>query len=116
MRFPPAASGARFVPTGGGVTVVGHGLQRSVALKSYDSVDVDHLDGDGVVKAPMHGKVLAILVEQGARVTKGERVEKGQVIAYAGATGDVSEPQLHFELRHGVTPVDPRPYLATYGL
>ena len=50
------------------------GLQRSVALKSYDSIDVDHLDGDGVIKAPMHGKVLAILVEQGATVSKGERV------------------------------------------
>jgi 3-methylcrotonyl-CoA carboxylase alpha subunit len=37
-------------------------------------VDVDHLDGDGLVKAPMHGKVLAIFVAQGASVTKGERV------------------------------------------
>ena len=37
----------------------------SVALKSYDTIDVDHLDGDGVVKAPMHGKVLAIFVEAG---------------------------------------------------
>ena len=64
----------RIVPAGAGVTVVGEGLQRSVALKSYDSIDVDHLDGDGVIKAPMHGKVLAILVEQGASVTKGERV------------------------------------------
>jgi murein DD-endopeptidase MepM/ murein hydrolase activator NlpD len=44
-------------------------------------------------------------------VRKGERVKQGQVIATAGATGDVDEPQLHFELRRGVTPVDPRPYL-----
>ena len=50
------------------------GVQRHVALKSYDSIDVDHLDGDGTVKAPMHGKVLAIFVEPGATVTKGERV------------------------------------------
>ena len=49
-------------------------MQRQVALKSYDTVDVDHLDGDGVVKAPMHGKVLAIFVEAGASVAKGERV------------------------------------------
>ena len=53
---------------------IGQGVQRHVALKSYDTVDVDHLDGDGVVKAPMHGKVLAIFVEAGASVTKGERV------------------------------------------
>jgi murein DD-endopeptidase MepM/ murein hydrolase activator NlpD len=48
-------------------------------------------------------------------VTKGSRVSRGQVIAYAGATGDVAEPQLHFELRRGTRPVDPRPYLRTYG-
>ena len=53
--------------------VIGNGVQRMVALKSY-LVDVDHLDGDGVIKAPMHGKVLAILVAPGANVTKGERV------------------------------------------
>jgi 3-methylcrotonyl-CoA carboxylase alpha subunit len=35
---------------------------------------VDHLDGDGTVTAPMHGKVLAILVAKGANVRKGERV------------------------------------------
>jgi 3-methylcrotonyl-CoA carboxylase alpha subunit len=69
-----AANGVRFVPAGAGVVAIADGLQRSVGLKSYDSIDVDHLDGDGVIKAPMHGKVLAILVEQGASVQKGERV------------------------------------------
>ena len=64
----------RIVPAGGGVVVAGQGVQRHVALKSYDTIDIDHLDGDGVVKAPMHGKVLAIFVAQGASVTKGERV------------------------------------------
>jgi murein DD-endopeptidase MepM/ murein hydrolase activator NlpD len=49
------------------------------------------------------------------KVTKGSRVSRGQVIAYAGSTGDVAEPQLHFELRRGTKPVDPRPYLRTYG-
>jgi 3-methylcrotonyl-CoA carboxylase alpha subunit len=69
-----AAQGVRTLPVGAGVVAIGRGMQRLVALKSYDMVDVDHLDGDGVIKAPMHGKVLAILVEPGARVTKGERV------------------------------------------
>ena len=49
-------------------------------------------------------------------VHRGEHVTKGQIIAYAGATGDVREPQLHFELRRGTTPVDPRPLLQAYGL
>jgi 3-methylcrotonyl-CoA carboxylase alpha subunit len=57
-----------------GVVAIGRGVQRLVALKSYDTIDIDHLDGDGVIKAPMHGKVLAILVEPGAHVTKGARV------------------------------------------
>jgi 3-methylcrotonyl-CoA carboxylase alpha subunit len=69
-----AHDGVRIVPTGSGVVAVGRGVQRHVALKKYDTVDVDHLDGDGVVKAPMHGKVLAIFVEAGASVAKGERV------------------------------------------
>jgi len=34
------------------------------------------------------------------------------VIAKVGATGGVSEPQLHFELRRGKRPVDPREFLA----
>ena len=76
--------------------MVGEGVQRHVALKSYDTIDVDHLDGDGVVKAPMHGKVLAIFVEQGASVQKGQRVAvveamKMEHALLAPADGIVSE-------------------------
>jgi 3-methylcrotonyl-CoA carboxylase alpha subunit len=69
-----AASATRLIRVGAGIVAIGDGVQRHVALKSYDTVDVDHLDGDGVIKAPMHGKVLAVLVEVGAHVAKGERV------------------------------------------
>jgi murein DD-endopeptidase MepM/ murein hydrolase activator NlpD len=44
-------------------------------------------------------------------VTRGDKVVMGQVIGYAGATGDVDAPQLHFEIRHGTAPVNPRPLL-----
>jgi murein DD-endopeptidase MepM/ murein hydrolase activator NlpD len=44
-------------------------------------------------------------------VKKGDPVYRGKVIAKVGATGGVSEPQLHFELRQGKRPVDPRGYL-----
>ena len=44
-------------------------------------------------------------------VKKGDKVSAGQVIAKVGATGGVSEPQLHFELRRGKTAVDPREFL-----
>lgn len=44
-------------------------------------------------------------------VKSGEKVRRGQIIARIGATGDVKEPQLHFELRRGKKAVDPRPLL-----
>jgi membrane protein YqaA with SNARE-associated domain len=40
-------------------------------------------------------------------VTRGARVKAGEAIARAGQSGAVAEPQLHFELRRGRTPVDP---------
>ena len=70
----PAGHDVRVLPIPGGVVAIGQGVQRHIALKSYDTVDVDHLDSDGTVKAPMHGKVLAIFVAAGANVSKGERV------------------------------------------
>ena len=45
-------------------------------------------------------------------VQRGQKVTRGQVIARVGSTGSVSEPQLHFELRRGNHPVDPREFLA----
>ncbi len=44
-------------------------------------------------------------------VKTGQKVARGQVIARVGSTGNVSAPQLHFELRRGKQPVDPRNYL-----
>jgi murein DD-endopeptidase MepM/ murein hydrolase activator NlpD len=44
-------------------------------------------------------------------VKRGERVKRGQPIARVGATGAVSEPQLHFELRRGTRALDPQSYL-----
>lgn len=44
-------------------------------------------------------------------VQRGGSVRKGQVIARVGSTGRADEPQLHFELRKGSTPVDPLAYL-----
>ena len=65
---------ARVIATGGGVVAIAGGLQRQVAFPSWDAIDLDHLDTGGLVTAPMHGKVLALLVEPGARVEKGQRL------------------------------------------
>jgi murein DD-endopeptidase MepM/ murein hydrolase activator NlpD len=45
-------------------------------------------------------------------VKRGETVKRGQTIAKSGQTGNVSSPQLQFQLRKGSTPVDPTQYLA----
>ena len=45
-------------------------------------------------------------------VQRGDSVRRGQVIARVGKTGNVANPQLHFELRRNNKPVDPRQYLA----
>ncbi len=45
-------------------------------------------------------------------VKRGETVKRGQIIAKSGQTGNVSAPQLHFELRKNSQPVDPTEYLA----
>jgi len=46
-------------------------------------------------------------------VKRGDKVRRGQVIAKAGATGSVSQPQVHFELRKGSRPVDPTKYMSS---
>jgi septal ring factor EnvC (AmiA/AmiB activator) len=38
---------------------------------------------------------------------KGDRVEKGEVIATVGDSGSLMGPALHFEVRHHGKPVDP---------
>lgn len=45
-------------------------------------------------------------------VKRGDSVKRGQDIARAGQTGNVTSPQLHFEIRKGSTPVDPTKYLS----
>ncbi len=44
-------------------------------------------------------------------VQRGDTVKRGQVIAKAGKTGQVDQPQVHFEVRQGQKPVDPTPFM-----
>ena len=44
-------------------------------------------------------------------VKRGDAITRGQVIAKAGTTGSVDQPQVHFELRQGSKPIDPAPHM-----
>jgi murein DD-endopeptidase MepM/ murein hydrolase activator NlpD len=45
------------------------------------------------------------------KVKKDAKVRVGDVVGTVGATGDVTEPQLHFEVMKDKAPVDPKKYL-----
>jgi murein DD-endopeptidase MepM/ murein hydrolase activator NlpD len=49
------------------------------------------------------------------QVSRGQQVERGQVIARAGDTGQADQPQLHFEIRRNRQPVDPTAHLPELG-
>ncbi len=72
-------------------------------VKGYGNLVLIRHD-NGFVSAYAHNGSL--------NVKRGEQVKRGQVIATSGQTGNVTSPQLHFEIRKGATPVDPMKHLA----
>jgi len=94
------------VEMGADVKAAGEGVVAYAGseLKGYGNLVLLRHD-NGWVSAYAHAS--RILVK------RGDRVSRGQVIARAGRSGDVSQPQLHFELRKGAKPVDPLPHLAS---
>jgi murein DD-endopeptidase MepM/ murein hydrolase activator NlpD len=65
-------------------------------------VVVDH--GNGVRTYYAHLSRISVI--------PGQDVRRGDVIALSGATGRVTAPHLHYEVRMGGSPVNPYPYLA----
>ena len=93
------------VPEGTAVKAAEGGVVKYAGseLKGYGNlVLIQH--PNGFVSAYAHNGELD--------VKRGDSVKRGQTIAKAGQTGNVSSPQVHFELRKGSTPVDPTGYLA----
>jgi murein DD-endopeptidase MepM/ murein hydrolase activator NlpD len=110
QAFGPKSSGGQndginvAVPEGTPIKAAEDGVVAYAGseLKGYGNlVLVRH--SNGFVTAYAHASEL--------NVKKGETIKRGQVIGKAGATGNVSSPQLHFEVRKGATPVDPTQYL-----
>jgi len=67
--------------------------------------------GNLVLLRHANGYVSAYANASELMVKKGDSVKRGQVIAHSGQTGNVTSPQLHFEIRKGSTPVDPMQFL-----
>lgn len=58
---------------------------------------------DGTVTVYGHADALS--------VTRGQKVQRGQTLATSGMSGNVSQPQLHFEVRKNSAPVNPMTFL-----
>jgi murein DD-endopeptidase MepM/ murein hydrolase activator NlpD len=108
--FGPKTGGAQndginlAVPEGTPVKAADDGVVAYAGneLKGYGNlVLIRH--ANGFVSAYAHASELL--------VKRGDTIKRGQVIAHAGQTGNVTSPQLHFEIRKGSTPVDPAQYL-----
>jgi 3-methylcrotonyl-CoA carboxylase alpha subunit len=94
----PAARDALTFEAADAVYVLHHGRQTIVRIQDFEAIDVDHLDTGGLIVAPMHGKVLAILVQPGASVAKGQRLavieamkmEHALIAPFDGTVGEIS--------------------------
>ena len=71
-------------------------------LKGYGNLILIRHD-NGWVTAYAHNDQLL--------VKRGDKIRRGQVVAKAGKTGTVDQPQVHFELREGSKPIDPTPHM-----
>ena len=68
------ATDAVAVDAGDAVYVLRHGRQTKVSLRDRTLDEAGDREHSGLVRAPMHGKVISVLVEQGGRVTRGQRL------------------------------------------
>jgi murein DD-endopeptidase MepM/ murein hydrolase activator NlpD len=93
---------------------VPEGTQVKAAENGVVAYAGSELKGYGNLVLIRHpnGFVTAYANNGAINVKRGDTVKRGQTIALSGQSGNVSSPQLHFELRKGSKPVDPSSYLA----
>ena len=93
------------------IAVAVHTPVLATARGTVDAADSDPVFGHYVVLAhgggieTMYGHNAVLLVEEGERVTR------GQPIAYSGNSGRSTAPHLHYEVRRNGRVVDPAPFL-----
>jgi murein DD-endopeptidase MepM/ murein hydrolase activator NlpD len=49
-------------------------------------------------------------------VIPGQRIARGEVVAFAGKSGRATSPHVHYEVRMSGSPVNPYPYLKSQTL
>jgi 3-methylcrotonyl-CoA carboxylase alpha subunit len=70
-----AAAGDAWATAGAGaIFVLRNARQTKVALRDIGLDEGGDSDLSGIVRAPMHGKVLGLFVEKGDQLTRGQRV------------------------------------------
>ena len=69
-----AAIEAEAFTAGEVIFVLHHGRQTRVRLRDFSIAQAAGATGDGIVKAPMHGKVLELFVRAGDHVESGQRL------------------------------------------
>lgn len=81
-----------------------HAVQRGQVVYA-----ARRIRGYGLMVIVQHPSGLSTVYAHNSRllVRKGDRVRRGQRIAFSGATGRARGPHLHFEIRDGVAAVNP---------
>lgn len=90
-------------PTGTPILACESGTVITASYSSSMGNYVTIAHGNGLTTTYMHNSSLA--------VTTGQQVTRGQVIAYAGSTGNSTGPHCHLGVRVNGSYVDPLPYL-----
>jgi murein DD-endopeptidase MepM/ murein hydrolase activator NlpD len=104
--------------TGGANDGINIAVPEGTPVRAAEGGTVVHADdalkgyGKLVLIRHPNGYVSVYAHNSELKVKRGESVRRGQVIASSGQTGNVTAPQLHFEIRKGATPVDPNKYLS----
>lgn len=93
----PCPTGTAVHASDSGVVVIAKRLTYSYG----QYILIDH--GNGLSTLYAHNSSLV--------VEKGDKVSKGQIIAYSGETGNATGPHVHFEVRLNGTRVNPMNYL-----
>ena len=134
LRAPPPRSGRKFLWPLKGKVIVAFGVRKgglhndgiNIAARKGEAIRAaengvvayagNQLPGFGNLVLIKHsgGWMSAYAHSSVVHVNRGDVVRRGQVIARVGRTGNVSRPQLHFELRKGDRAVNPRRYLVRF--